>query len=54
MTYIQNRDLGTENFNQQLINILDEEEDIIFIRQVIYITDSEADDSAVTSDFIEQ
>lgn len=55
MTYIQNRDLSTKTFNQQLLNVLNDndEEEIIFIREIIYITDSEADDSAVESDFIE-
>jgi len=49
MTYINNRDLGTETFNQQLLN---DNDDVIFIQEIIYITDSEQD-SAVTSDFIE-
>lgn len=53
MTYINNRDLGTEAFNQQLINVINDEEEIIFIREIIYITDSEADDSGITSDFIQ-
>lgn len=50
MAYINNRDLSTETFNQLL---LDEDDDVIFIQEIIYITDSEADDSAVTSDFIQ-